>query len=72
MGKKGLVVLVLILCVGLLLTGCPKKTVMKEEPSMKKAEEPVAEREKAAKLAAEQGISKNPGRGSQEGKRERV
>jgi peptidoglycan-associated lipoprotein len=54
MGKKGLVVLVLILCVGLLLTGCPKKTVMKEEPSMKKAEEPVAEREKAAKLTAEQ------------------
>ena len=53
MGKKGLVVLVLILCVGLLLTGCPKKTVMKEEPSMKKAEEPVAEREKAAKLEAE-------------------
>ena len=54
MGKKGLVVLVLILCVGLLLAGCPKKTVVKEEPSMKKAEEPVAEREKAAKLAAEQ------------------
>jgi len=53
MGKKGLVVLVLILCVGLLLTGCPKKTVVKEEPSMKKAEEPVAEREKAAKLEAE-------------------
>jgi len=53
MGKKGLVALVLILCVGLLLTGCPKKTVVKEEPSMKKAEEPVAEREKAAKLEAE-------------------
>jgi peptidoglycan-associated lipoprotein len=53
MGNKGLVVLVLILCVGLLLTGCPKKTVVKEEPSMKKAEEPVAEREKAAKLEAE-------------------
>lgn len=53
MGKKGLVVLVLILCVGLLLTGCPKKTVVKEEPFMKKAEEPVAEREKAAKLEAE-------------------
>ena len=58
MGKKGLVVLVLILCVGLLLTGCPKKTVMKEEPSMKKAEEPVAEREKAAKLAAEEEAKK--------------
>jgi len=54
MGKKGLVVLVLILCLGLLLTGCPKKTVMKEEPSTRKAEEAVAEREKAAKLAAEQ------------------
>jgi len=54
MVKKGLVVLVLILCIGLLLTGCPKKTVVKEEPSVKKAEEPVAEREKAAKLAAEQ------------------
>ena len=54
MGKKGLVVLVLILCVGLLLTGCPKKTVVKEEPSTKRAEEAVAEREKAAKLAAEQ------------------
>jgi peptidoglycan-associated lipoprotein len=52
MRKKGLVVLVLILCLGLLLTGCPKKTVVKEEPSMK-AEEAVAEREKAAKLAAE-------------------
>jgi len=52
MRKKGLVVLVLILCLGLLLTGCPKKTVVKEEPSMK-AQEAVAEREKAAKLAAE-------------------
>jgi len=53
MSKKGLVVLVLILCAGLLLIGCPKKTVVKEEPSMKKAEEPVAEREKAARLEAE-------------------
>jgi peptidoglycan-associated lipoprotein len=53
MGKKGLVTLVLIFCVGLLLAGCPKKTVVKEEPSMKKAEEAVAEREKAAKLEAE-------------------
>lgn len=58
MGKKGLVVLVLILCVGLLLTGCPKKTVVKEEPSMKKAEEPVTEREKAAKLEAEKELAR--------------
>jgi len=53
MGKKGLTILILFLCVGLLLTGCPKKTVLKEEPSMKRAEETVAEREKAAKLEAE-------------------
>jgi len=58
MGKKGLAVLVLILCVGLLLTGCPKKTVVKEEPSMRKAEEPVAEREKAAKLEAEKELAR--------------
>jgi len=58
MGKKSLVVLVLILCVGLLLTGCPKKTVVKEEPSMKKAEEAVAEREKAAKLEREKELAR--------------
>ncbi len=38
MVKKGLGVLVLILCLGLVLTGCPKKTVVKEEPSVKKEE----------------------------------
>jgi peptidoglycan-associated lipoprotein len=53
MSKKSLVLLVLILCLGLVITGCPKKTVLKEEPSVKKAEEPVAEREKAAKAEAE-------------------
>lgn len=54
MGKKSIVLLILILCLGLVITGCPKKTVVREEPSVKKAEEPaVAEREKAAKLEAE-------------------
>ena len=53
MSKKSLVLLVLILCLGLIITGCPKKTVLKEEPTVKKAEEPVAEREKAAKAEAE-------------------
>ena len=54
MGKKSLVVLILILCLGLVLTACPKKTVVKEEPSARKAEEQaLAEREKAAKLEAE-------------------
>jgi len=53
MSKKSLVMLVLVLCLGLVITGCPKKTVLKEEPSVKKAEEPVAEREKAAKAEEE-------------------
>lgn len=53
MSKKGFIVIVLILCVGLLLAGCPKKTVVKEEPSTKKPEEAIAEREKAARLEAE-------------------
>jgi peptidoglycan-associated lipoprotein len=53
MSKKSLVLLVLILCLGLVITGCPKKTVLKEEPTVKKAEESVAEREKAAKAEAE-------------------
>jgi len=54
MSKKSFVILILILCLGLVVTGCPKKTVVKEEPSVKKAEEPaVAEREKAAKAEAE-------------------
>jgi peptidoglycan-associated lipoprotein len=47
MGKKSLVIIILILCVGFFLTGCPKKTVMKEEPSMTK--EDAAARERAMK-----------------------
>jgi peptidoglycan-associated lipoprotein len=52
MGKKSLVIIILILCVGLLLTGCPKKTVMKEEPSMRK--EDAAARERAEQTMREQ------------------
>ncbi len=51
--RKSIGVLILILCLGLILTGCPKKTVVKEEPSLKKAEELGAERERAAKVEAE-------------------
>ena len=36
--RKGFVILVVI-CLGLIVSGCPKKTVMKEEPSVKSAEE---------------------------------
>ncbi len=50
MSKKGFSILILILCLGLILTGCPKKTVVKEEPSVKKSEEAAKlESERAAK-----------------------
>jgi len=35
MVRKHLGILVLILCLGLILVGCPKKTMVKEEPSVK-------------------------------------
>ena len=61
MVRKSLSVTILILCcLALILTGCPKKTVMKEEPSVTKAAEAAAaaasaaERERAAKQEAEQ------------------
>jgi peptidoglycan-associated lipoprotein len=66
MVKKSLSIIILFLCFGLILTGCPKKTVVKEEPSVKKAEElqaaeraaerEKAERERAARLEAERAL----------------
>jgi peptidoglycan-associated lipoprotein len=57
MVKKRLSIIVLILCLGLIMIGCPKKTVVKEEPSAKKTEElATAERERAAKLEAERAL----------------
>lgn len=53
MVRKSLSIIILFLCFGLILTGCPKKTVVKEEPSVKRAEELAVEKEKAAKLEAE-------------------
>ncbi len=47
MSRKAFCIVVLILCFGLTMTGCPKKTVVKEEPSVKAAEP-------AAKPGAEQ------------------
>jgi peptidoglycan-associated lipoprotein len=46
-------IIVFFLCVGLLVSGCPKKTVMKEEPSSKTEQQLAAERDKAARLEAE-------------------
>jgi peptidoglycan-associated lipoprotein len=54
--RKIIAILILILCLGLILTGCPKKTVMKEEPSVKKTEEPSAESERLARLEAEKAL----------------
>ena len=57
MVKKRLSIIVLILCFGLIMIGCPKKTVMKEEPSAKKAEELAAvERERAARPEVERAL----------------
>jgi peptidoglycan-associated lipoprotein len=52
MVKKGWVV-ILVLCVGFMLGGCPKKAAIKDEPSAKAAAERALEREKAAKMEAE-------------------
>ena len=50
---KGFSFIVLSLCFGLILLGCPKKTVLKEEPSIQKSEGSSAERERT-RLEAEQ------------------
>ncbi len=51
MFKKSLIVTILILCIALIMTGCPKKTVMKEEPSIKKEEAAKAEAERNVREA---------------------
>ena len=54
--RKSIMILILFLSLGLILMGCPKKTVIKEEPSAKKAEELAAERERAARGEAERAL----------------
>jgi peptidoglycan-associated lipoprotein len=56
--RKSFGILILILCFGLILTGCPKKTVVKEEPSVKKEEAARLEAERAAKEAREKELAK--------------
>jgi peptidoglycan-associated lipoprotein len=59
MVKKSLSLLALILCLGLIMAGCPKKTVVKEEPSAAKSEEArKLEAEQAAKEARERELAK--------------
>jgi peptidoglycan-associated lipoprotein len=47
--NKGFIILIAIVCVGLIISGCPKKTVVKEEPSVKSTEESEIRKEKEAK-----------------------
>jgi peptidoglycan-associated lipoprotein len=47
--KKSLIVTILFLCFGLILMGCPKKPVVREEPSAKKEEAAKIEAERMAK-----------------------
>ena len=47
MTKKSLIITIFILCFGLIMIGCPQKTVVKEEPSIQKEE--AAKMEETAK-----------------------
>ena len=49
--KKSFSILILIFCIGLIMTGCPKKTVVKDEPTTKKSEEAVKKEAKEEELA---------------------
>ena len=49
MSKKSLIATILILSIALMMTGCPKKTVVKEEPSVTKETAAKAEAERATK-----------------------
>ncbi len=52
--RKNYLVLILALCLGLILTGCPKKTVPVDEATTKKSDDAArVEREKAAREKAE-------------------
>jgi peptidoglycan-associated lipoprotein len=51
MVNKGFIILIVIVSVGLIISGCPKRTVVKEEPSVKSAEESETRKEKEAKEA---------------------
>ena len=49
MSKKSLIITIFILSIALIMTGCPKKTVVKEEPTVKKEEAAKAEAERMAR-----------------------
>ena len=51
--QKGFIILIVIICLGLIISGCPRKTALKEEPSVKSAEESEAIKERARLEAQE-------------------
>lgn len=53
MFRKSFLIMTLFCCIGMILMGCPKKTVVKEEPSLRQEETAKAEAERAAKADAE-------------------
>jgi peptidoglycan-associated lipoprotein len=60
MTKKSFIIFtILILCIGLIMTGCPKKTVVREEPSVKKEEAGKAEAERLSKEKGKEGLEKS-------------
>jgi peptidoglycan-associated lipoprotein len=59
MTKKSFIITIFILCFGLIMIGCPKKTVVKEEPSVKKEEAAKAEAERAKETKAKEQFEKS-------------
>jgi peptidoglycan-associated lipoprotein len=59
MTKKSLIITIFILCFGLLMIGCPKKTVVKEEPSVKTEEAAKTEAERAKETKAKEQFEKS-------------
>ena len=51
--RKGFISLIIIICLGLIISGCPRKTALKEGPSVKSAEELEAIKERARLEAQE-------------------
>ena len=58
MTKKSFILIIFILCFGLIMIGCPKKTAVKEEPSVKTEEAAKAEAERAKEAKAKEQFEK--------------
>jgi peptidoglycan-associated lipoprotein len=59
MTKKSLIITILILCFGLIMIGCPKKTTVREEPSVTKEGAAKTEAEQAKETKAKEQFEKS-------------